>query len=83
MSPTKPVPVGVSDVSIQAGSAGVVRLLGAVGKDGSGSISPLKSLVVSAGGGIVIGGGIIASIINALIGAIILLVIYGFIKKRS
>ena len=31
--------------------------------------------------GIVIGGGIIASIINALIGAIILLVIIGFFKR--
>jgi hypothetical protein len=48
---------GVSDVAIQAGSTGVVRFLGAVGKDGNGTNSALKSLVVSAGGGIVIGGG--------------------------
>jgi len=31
--------------------------------------------------GIAIGGGIVASIINALIGAVILLVIIGFIKR--
>ena len=48
---------GVSAVAIQAGSAGVVRLLGAVGKDENDTTSALKSLVVSAGGGIVMGGG--------------------------
>jgi hypothetical protein len=47
---------GVSSVVIQAGSAGIAQLLGSVGKDSNGSISPLSSLTVSAGGGIVIGG---------------------------
>ncbi len=50
---------GLSDVVMQAGSDGVVSLLGAVGEDASGNNRALKSLHVTAGGGIVIGGGLV------------------------
>ena len=48
---------GASEVLIQAGTNGKLRLLGAVGKDAAGTRRVLKSFTVNAGGGIVIGGG--------------------------
>ena len=48
---------GVSQVVIQAGTAGVANFLGAVGQDASAAHRSLSSLTVSAGGGIVISGG--------------------------
>jgi hypothetical protein len=50
---------GVTQVSIQAGTAGVVRFMGAVGQDASHIASSLSDLTVSAGGGIVLSGGVV------------------------
>jgi hypothetical protein len=48
---------GASEVMIQAGTNGKLRLLGAVGKDATGARRALKSLTVNAGSGVAIGGG--------------------------
>jgi Repeats of unknown function (DUF5649) len=50
---------GATAVTVDAGTLGSVKFLGDAGKDASGTVLPLSSLTVTAGGGIVIGGGYI------------------------
>jgi hypothetical protein len=52
---------GGTTVIFNAGTAGVVTLLGTVGKDANGVVKPLNVLSVTAGGGIVISGGYVHS----------------------
>ena len=52
---------GGTSVVLNAGTAGTVQFLGAVGKDASAAVKPLNALTVTAGGGIVIAGGYVHS----------------------
>jgi hypothetical protein len=53
---------GGTSVVLNAGTAGSVRFLGAVGKDANAVVKPLNALTVTAGGGIVISGGYVHTV---------------------